>query len=111
MSRIRLCALAQLPDGDSAGFQVSDRGIGYDLIVVRRGTSAFVYRNSCPHIGAPLDFAPGRFLSLDKSHILCSTHGALFRIEDGFCVSGPCLGDKLEPVAATVEDEAVFIDV
>lgn len=111
MSRFRLCALAQITDGDSAGFQVSDRGISHDLIVVRRGGTAFVYRNSCPHIGAPLDFAPGRFLSLDKMHILCSTHGAMFRIEDGLCVSGPCLGDSLEPVVVTVEDEAVFVDL
>lgn len=111
MGHIRLCPLTQIPDGDSAGFQVSDNGMRHDLIVVRNGRSIFVYRNSCPHIGAPLDFAPGRFLSLDKTHILCSTHGAMFRIEDGYCVSGPCLGDSLEPVAVTIEDDAVFIDI
>ncbi len=111
MNRTRLCALAQITDGDSAGFQVADQGVRHDLIVVRRGGAAFVYRNSCPHIGAPLDFAPGRFLNLDKTHILCSTHGAMFRIEDGLCISGPCLGDSLERVAATVEDEAVFVDI
>jgi len=111
VSRVRLCTLAQIPDGDSAGFLVAEGGARHDLIAVRRNRDVFIYRNSCPHIGAPLDFAPGRFLSLDKTHILCSTHGALFRVEDGFCVSGPCLGDSLEPVTASVEDDAVFIDL
>ena len=111
MSRVRLCALTQIPDGDSTGFQVAEGGSRHDLIAVRHDRAVFIYRNSCPHIGAPLDFAPGRFLSLDKTHILCSTHGALFRIEDGVCVSGPCLGDSLEPVAASVEGEAVFVDL
>ena len=111
MNHVRLCALTDIPDGDSAGFQVAEGGARHDLIAVRRQQAVVVYRNSCPHIGAPLDFAPGRFLSLDKTHILCSTHGALFRIDDGFCVSGPCLGDSLERVAASVVGDAVFVDL
>ena len=41
------------------------------------------YVNSCPHLGSPLDWVPNRFLSADGRHVLCATHGALFRIEDG----------------------------
>ena len=111
MSRVRVCVLTEIPDGDSAGFLVADGGVRHDLIAVRQGRQMFFYRNSCPHIGAPLDFAPGRFLNLDKTHILCSMHGAMFRIEDGFCVNGPCLGASLEAVTASVEDEAVFVEL
>ncbi|MBW8734832.1 MAG: Rieske (2Fe-2S) protein, partial [Asticcacaulis sp.] len=34
-------------------------------------------------------------LSSRGDMILCSWHGALFRIKDGYCVGGPCAGDRL----------------
>jgi len=71
-------------------------------MVVRRGDTAFVYINSCPHIGSPLDFEPGKFLNLEKTHIMCSTHGALFNIDDGHCISGPCVGKDLEKVRTQI---------
>ena len=49
-------------------------------------------------------------MSLDKSHILCATHGAEFRIEDGFCVLGPCRGQSLEPISVSVRDGDVVLD-
>lgn len=106
---IRLCALSDIKDGNSGGFfaERDDKMTGY--IVVRKGDAAFVYVNSCPHVGSPLDFAPGRFLNPDKSMILCSTHGALFRIEDGHCVSGPCAEQSLTKVAHEVRDGEIYI--
>jgi nitrite reductase/ring-hydroxylating ferredoxin subunit len=96
----RLCALADIPDGGS------ERIGGY--LAVRREESVFVYVNRCPHIGAPLDFRPGQFLNLDKTHIMCSLHGALFNIDDGLCVYGPCAGDSLEAVATEVRDGVLY---
>ena len=37
--------------------------------------------------------------------ILCATHGALFRIEDGHCLSGPCVGESLTPLPVSIEGE------
>lgn len=102
----RLCALADIPDGGTAGIEAAGLGRGY--LAVRRGGEVFVYVNSCPHIGAPLDFRPGQFLNLDKTHILCSLHGALFTIEDGLCVAGPCAGDRLQAVATEVRDGVLY---
>jgi nitrite reductase/ring-hydroxylating ferredoxin subunit len=102
----RLCALADIPDGGSAGIEAAGLGRGY--LALRRGASVFVYVNSCPHIGAPLDFRPGQFLNLEKTHILCSLHGALFNIEDGRCVAGPCAGDRLQAVATVVRDGILY---
>jgi nitrite reductase/ring-hydroxylating ferredoxin subunit len=68
-----------------------------------------VYVNSCPHIGTPLDWMPDRFLSADGSHIICATHGAEFRISDGECVYGPCMGDRLEAVMIQINDGTVFV--
>jgi nitrite reductase/ring-hydroxylating ferredoxin subunit len=38
---------------------------------------------------------------------MCSTHGALFRVEDGVCLAGPCQGDRLEPYPIVVRDGVV----
>src|SRR5262249_44456182 len=65
------------------------------------------YRNICPHIGTPLDLIPGEFLTWDKAQILCRTHGARFRIDDGLCVSGPCRGRRLAALTLRVADGRV----
>jgi nitrite reductase/ring-hydroxylating ferredoxin subunit len=52
---------------------------------------------------------PDRFLSADGSHIICATHGAEFRISDGECVYGPCMGDRLEAVMIQINDGTVFV--
>jgi len=100
--------LADIPDGGSKGYGPA-RGGFLGLFAVRRGDRVFVYVNSCPHIGVPLDFAPDRFLSTDGSHILCATHGARFRIEDGECFGGPCVGDVLEAVPARIVDGMIRV--
>jgi len=68
------------------------------IILVRKNGQAHAYRNRCPHTGAPLDWQPGRFLDPSGEHLLCALHGALFRIEDGACLAGPCRGEGLAPL-------------
>ena len=109
MSAAPLCQLDQLGDPGSAAFVAHVDGRETAVMVIRRGNDAWVYINSCPHIGSPLDFTPGTFLNLEKTHIQCATHGALFQIDDGLCIYGPCVQARLEPVAATVRDGAVFL--
>lgn len=103
-----LCRLEDISDGESHGFTVDGDGPG--ILVVRRGERVHGYVNSCPHTDSPLDWVENQFLSLDKSHILCATHGAEFRIEDGFCVLGPCKGQSLEPISISVRDGNVVLD-
>lgn len=79
------------------------------LMAIRRGEEVFVYLNTCPHWGLPLDIQPGRFLDRSGELILCSTHGALFTIETGNCVRGPCLGATLVRIPVRVEDGTVTI--
>jgi nitrite reductase/ring-hydroxylating ferredoxin subunit len=99
-----LCALEDIPDGQSKGFPAAPGGFT-GLFAVRRGREVRVYVNSCPHIGVPLDPVPDRFLDRKREAIVCSTHGARFRIEDGICTSGPCYGEALEAVPARIDEQ------
>ena len=110
MTTESLCQLNDIDDGDSAGFVAQINGEMCRILAVRKGLNVYLYINSCPHIHAPLDLTPGRFLTPEKDLILCSTHGALFRIEDGACLHGPCLGKHLQPIACTVRDGSVWLD-
>jgi len=42
--------------------------------------------------------------------IQCSSHGALFTIEDGECVAGPCTGQSLIAVDFSIQDDQVIIE-
>lgn len=105
----KICALNDIPDGGSTLINAQIENKDYNLIAVRKGSRVFLYNNSCPHIGAPLDFKPGQFLNLEKTHILCANHGALFDIETGRCIAGPCADDHLDSIESSVENGFVYI--
>ncbi len=103
-----LCRLEEIEDGEAKGFTIDGDGEPLEIFVVRQGGRVYGYVNSCPHVGTPLDWAPDRFMSEDGGYIQCSTHGALFQIEDGECIAGPCAGDSLRPAGITL-DAAGFV--
>ena len=76
-------------------------------LVVRRGAAVNGFVDRCPHAGFPLALTPDRYLTREGDLILCSTHGALFRLDDGACVAGPCPGKGLAPWPVRLEDGAV----
>lgn len=98
-----LCRLAEISDPGSRAFDLEEGAI----FLVRRGAVLSAYVNSCPHTGGPLDWVEGQFLDLERRRILCATHGALFRLEDGQCLAGPCKGKGLTPVAIRVTEGEV----
>ena len=51
------------------------------------------------------------FLDQEGKNILCASHGAVFRIEDGVCTEGPCEGERLIAFPAQIEGGSVFIEV
>ena len=105
----RLCRLDEIADGAARGFELGQGTERLDLFLYRRGTEVVAYVNECPHAGTPLDLLPDQFLAADRRHFQCHTHGAMFRIDDGMCVLGPCLGRALTPVAVRIEDGALLI--
>ncbi len=106
-----LCSLDELGDPASRGFSVRWGENRLEMFVVRRGDDVFGYRNNCPHTGAPLDWSPDDFLDADGIFIQCAMHGALFSVENGYCVLGPCAGQSLSRVPLTLRDGFVSLDV
>ncbi|MFC1311216.1 MAG: Rieske 2Fe-2S domain-containing protein [gamma proteobacterium symbiont of Clathrolucina costata] len=104
-----VCDISSLGDPGSRGFVVEGESGSVELFVVRRGELLAAYKNSCPHTGVNLEWQPDQFLDLSNSYIQCATHGALFRLEDGYCLRGPCAGELLETVEVRLEAGLVVV--
>jgi nitrite reductase/ring-hydroxylating ferredoxin subunit len=112
MRRLRLCRLDEIPDGTARGFVVDDGSArGLDLFVYRKGDAAFAYRNQCPHQGTPLEMFPDRFMTADRRALLCTTHGAQFRPQDGHCFKGPCKGKRLAALNLLRDGDTLLIEL
>ena len=107
--RTLLCRLEEIGSTRAKGIDRVRDGQPWRLFVVRHGGGALAYENTCPHQGAPLDWAPDTFLDITRSFIQCSLHGARFRIEDGLCFRGPCLAQRLSRVAIRVTGGEVHL--
>ena len=104
-----ICTLEEIDDPGARGCTLEGSASPLHIFLVRKDDAVFAYRNLCPHANQPLDARPGRFLTQDETKIICGGHAALFRIEDGLCTSGPCVGKHLESVAIEVTDGVVRI--
>ncbi len=104
---LQLCRLSEIPDNGSKGYTAKTASGPVELFLVRNGTQVHGYLNRCPHTSVNLDWVPDQFLDISDQFIQCSTHGALFRIHDGYCIYGPCTGDSLTAVNLLIENEAV----
>jgi nitrite reductase/ring-hydroxylating ferredoxin subunit len=107
---IGLCRSDEVEDGAAKGFAIQHQGRLKRVLVVRRGEQLYAYLNRCPHDGTALDQVPGRFLDRAKQHLVCQAHGALFEIESGYCVDGPCAGESLAPLPVRVEGGMITLD-
>jgi nitrite reductase/ring-hydroxylating ferredoxin subunit len=105
---VALCRLDELADPGARGFVLQIGEAYFHGFVVRRAEAVRGYVDRCPHAGLPLPQALDVYLTVDGSLIQCSWHGALFRIEDGLCVGGPCGGARLRPWPVRVEDGRVM---
>ncbi|MDX1581911.1 MAG: Rieske 2Fe-2S domain-containing protein, partial [Alphaproteobacteria bacterium] len=93
-----LCRVSDLADGEAKTFVYREDTFRFEMFAQRWGDAVFVYRNSCPHARLPLNMQPDRFLDLEGRHLFCANHGAFFRVQDGYCIKGPCKGDYLRPI-------------
>ena len=111
MPQHKLCKVSDLEDPGSRGFSIELNSETLELFIVKINGEVVGYQNICPHTGIGLDWMPHRFLNLDQTLIICATHGALFQIDNGLCISGPCRGKKLSPLCIeTIDDELFLIE-
>ena len=106
-----VCRLEDVPDGGTHALTVEGGAGPRDVFLHRKADVVRAFENACPHLGTPLDWAPGNFLSEDGTHFVCATHGARFELEDGRCTFGPCLGDSLTAIPAEIRDGVVHLAV
>lgn len=102
-----LCPAPAIAPGQCKQFDLA----GTKLFVVHYLGSFYGYLNRCPHLGIELQWQPDRFLDYDGELIQCASHGALFLIEDGECVSGPCRGARLQAIPVCVQDGQLLVDL
>jgi nitrite reductase/ring-hydroxylating ferredoxin subunit len=81
------------------------------LLLRNEDGSIVAYRNLCRHLPVPLDGGTGELLSDDGLHLVCGTHGAMYRVHDGYCVDGPCEGMALEPLTVRLDAGDLYVSL
>ena len=102
---ILLCASDELVEGQCRGFSLDD----LQVLAVRRAGRVYAYRNRCPHRGLNLEWRADDFLDASGSMLQCAHHGALFLIESGECVIGPCAGQTLQAVPCREDRQGIWL--
>lgn len=106
-NRVRACPRAALSFEDVLPVPLprgNDRRPREALVLLGDDDKPRAYLNRCRHLPIPLDAGSRSFLTADGKHLLCGTHGAVFRRNDGVCTTGPCLSLSLDVLE--VEEEA-----
>lgn len=106
---IEVCRFDELDDPGCREFRVGEGDWPFKGFIVRRGDDVFAYQNYCMHVGHPLNWQPDSFLNADDSLIVCASHGALYEIDSGVCVSGPCPGKTLRKVSVEIRGGEVVV--
>lgn len=103
---ISLISVDDISEGTSKGLEVNNQY----MFVVKKDGQIYLYWNRCPHLGTPLEWEEDRFLDADAALIQCSTHGALFQIENGHCLAGPCRGKSLRAIEFLIDNGMVMVE-
>jgi len=104
-----LCAVEEVPEGRCKEIRYGDGAYALSVLVHRTCAQVKAYVNRCPHFSLPLNARPGEFVMTDAARVMCAFHGAVFRLDDGYCEAGPAASSSLEPVEVVIRDGSVCI--
>ena len=102
----------------SLDLQERGTGIRFSVGTARGPVPAFVvryrgtvqgYLNRCAHVRIELDAQPGEFFDMAGLYLVCATHGAAYVPETGYCIGGPCKGQRLIKLAVEERDGGVYL--
>ena len=96
-------------DPSTTDFSVKIKGKIIKGFVVRRGSGFYAYQNLCRHLPVTLDLNDNSFFNHDKTMLQCQMHGALYEMESGLCVGGPCEGARLRSLPLQETDSQLVI--
>ena len=105
-----ICAGAALVDGGpGVRFQVNRSGGPAAAFVIRYDGGVHAYLNSCAHIPVELDWMEGEFFDKSGLYLICATHGATYEPASGYCIMGPCKGQRLIALSVVERDGNVYL--
>ena len=80
-------------------------------ILLRTKDGVRAYKNECRHLPMRLDDRePADIWDEHHRYLVCNSHGARYRPDDGLCVAGPCEGSHLKELPVVVENGDVFLE-
>lgn len=108
---IRIDDVSRMAHGESRVFEFPRNGRQAQGFLIRYRQGYRAYLNQCSHWFVPLDLGDGDFFHPGIDRIACKTHGATFRLEDGFCDFGPCQGARLDGYPVVSEGDSAIVTV
>ena len=106
-----IAAVEEIPDR-GCRFAYRDGPFEEEGILLRLADGTVrAFKNECRHLPMRLDDRdPADLWDADGRHLVCSSHGARYRPQDGLCVAGPCRGSHLRSLPIVIRDRRVFLD-
>lgn len=107
-----ICRSSDLQErGQGVRFALPELGERTTGFAVRYQGKVHAYVNRCAHVPVELDWNEGDFFDITRDYLICATHGAHYQPDNGYCVMGPCKGQRLQAIAVCERDQQVMIDL
>lgn len=107
-----ICPSSELGDGGSGvrfRVQLEHEAETTPAFAIRFRGKVYAYLNRCAHIGVEMDWMEGEFFDDSGLYLICSTHGATYEPESGFCTGGPCKGKSLQQLEIEERDGNIYL--
>lgn len=111
LSMFVLGHIDEITIGTSRGYSLNNSAVHQVFVVRVAIDEVYAYRNSCPHKGyeeGSMAWRKHHFLNGNGRFIQCGSHGALFEIDNGLCVHGPCINKRLEKLEVTCDHQGLL---
>ncbi len=106
--------IARIEDIPAGGLIFTYREGPFDeegILLRLPGGGVRAYKNECRHLPMRLgERTGGEIWDAERSRLVCSSHGAVYRPADGLCIAGPCRGSHLRTLPVEVRDGEVWLD-